>query len=65
MDDLILVNVVCTCPFCKKENVVTVGYDDYEKYENGAKAQDCFPYLSADDRELLISGICPECWSDI
>lgn len=39
------------CPFCNtpqtKEFVI----------------QDAMPNLSADDREFLITGICPKCWN--
>jgi hypothetical protein len=41
---------------------VFVNEADYWDWQDGALAQDAFPYLSADDRELLISGICPTCW---
>jgi hypothetical protein len=34
----------------------------YRKYEQGMAVQDAFPDRSADDREFLITGICPECW---
>lgn len=54
--------VIKTCPFCHKERSVTFPADAYEKYEKGGKVQDCFPNHSADDREFLISGICPTCW---
>lgn len=57
-----IIEVRCGCPFCGEVNSVFVEKEDYEAYENGAKAQDVFPYLSADERELLISGICAKCW---
>jgi len=34
--------------------------EDLFKYNNGAHVQNAFPYLSADDREFIISGFCPE-----
>lgn len=52
-----------TCPFCGQTHEVTVDEFDYTLWESGfEKAQDAFPYLSASDRELLISGICSDCW---
>ena len=52
-----------TCPFCGKTHEITVDAIDYTLWELGfEKAQDAFPYLSASDRELLISGICSDCW---
>ena len=35
---------------------------DYEAWENGKLIQDVMPYLSADEREVLISGICGPCF---
>lgn len=56
------VGIECVCPFCGKVNVIVVDEYDYLAWENGALAQDVFSYLSADEREMLISGICPQCW---
>ena len=50
------------CPFCGETHFVQVKETDYWRYANGTMVQDAFPYLSADEREMLISGICPECW---
>jgi hypothetical protein len=54
--------VVTTCPFCGKSYGIEVNEIDYLDWEDGKMAQDAFPYLSADEREMLISGICPTCW---
>jgi hypothetical protein len=35
---------------------------DLQKFSEGKHAQSAFPYLSAAEREFLISGICPNCW---
>jgi hypothetical protein len=48
-----------------KPFTVTVNLADMNRWLNGGLAQDCFPYLSADDRELCMSGIDPEHWDDI
>jgi DNA-directed RNA polymerase subunit RPC12/RpoP len=50
------------CYSCSKPIAVTVKVADYKRFEGGEFAQDCFSYLSADQREFLISGICGECW---
>ena len=57
-----LITLETTCPFCGRVFWVTVLEDDYINWQNGALAQVAFPYLTADERELLISGICPDCW---
>ena len=54
--------VFTTCPFCGHENEVEVNHMDYLDWQTGELAQDAFPYLSANEREMLISGCCPRCW---
>ena len=56
------VSVVTSCPFCGCANFVEVNEMDYLDWQDGALVQNAFPYLSADEREMLISGICPTCW---
>lgn len=54
--------VITVCPFCGEAHDVAVNEADYWDWQDGKCAQDAFPYLSADEREMLISGICPDCW---
>ena len=56
------VTVVTQCPFCGRANEVAVNEEDYWAWDDGELAQVAFPYLSANEREALISGICPTCW---
>lgn len=56
------VSVITRCPFCGHANEVEVNEIDYLDWQDGTLAQDAFPYLSANEREMLISGICPTCW---
>lgn len=54
------------CNWCP--NVVTIGIRDdggYEAWKNGAMIQNAMPYLTADEREMLISGTCPQCWEEM
>ena len=57
--------VVTACPFCGRGNEVEVNEDDYDDWQDGKLVQDAFPYLSANEREMLISGICPKCWDNM
>jgi hypothetical protein len=58
--------IICSCPICGKEYGIYVnGEDDFNWSFKGMLAQDAFPYLSASERESLISGICSECWDDM
>ena len=58
------VTIITACPFCGHANEVEVNEEDYWDWQDGALVQDAFPYLSADEREMLISGICPKCWDN-
>ena len=55
-------DIITVCPICHKEHIISVELEDYLAWCDGAHAQNAFPYLSAEDREMLISGICPQCW---
>ena len=54
--------VVIACPFCSRSNEVEVNEADYWDWDDGMLVRDAFPYLSADEREMLITGICPACF---
>lgn len=57
--------VVVSCPFCGKAHEIYVNDIDYLDWQDGMLVQEAFPYLSADEREMLISGICKECWESM
>ena len=55
------------CHFCVKEVTVRVPksrYNDYKRWRRGANIQDAMPWMSAGDREFLISGVCEKCFDD-
>lgn len=54
-----------TCPACGNTHFVEVNEEDFLAWENGELAQNAFPYLSATEREQLISGLCLNCQSEI
>lgn len=54
-----------TCTICSAGYSVQVYQKDYEAWRNGLPVQDAFPYLSADQRELLISKICGTCYDKL
>lgn len=54
------------CRICGKRVKIVVEKDDYIRFTRGESyVQDIFPYLSADDREMLISQTCGECWDKL
>lgn len=56
------VTVIRKCLWCHKESRVTVDREAFSAWISGAKVQDVFPALSADEREQLMSGTHPACW---
>lgn len=55
--------ILTKCPICGEEKEIYVNFEDWIDWTNGASVQVAFPYLSADEREQIISGICPTCWA--
>lgn len=59
------ITIVTHCPICHRANFVEVNEADYWDWRDGALAQDVFPYLSTDERGMLINGICSTCWNNV
>lgn len=58
--------VVVVCPFCGKATTIqVVGKDFYAWKFEGALIQNAMPYLPANVRETLISGVCDECQDEL
>ena len=57
--------VQATCRQCKVSVEMSVNRQDVADWREGKYIQDAMPYLSADERELLISGICGSCFDKI
>ena len=57
--------ITISCPFCGKQHDVHVDEGDYYSWQNGELIQSAMPYLSATEREQLISHICPSCQTSI
>ena len=57
--------VIVGCIKCAEPQHITVGQADLDAWQSGTNIQNAMPYLSADDREILISGICGECFDKI
>lgn len=52
-----------TCPICKKVHYVEVNAVHFGLWvDENVPIQVAMPELSPEDREMLLSGICPECW---
>lgn len=58
--------VEVTCVNCKTKHTILVPTAGYKLWASGqAKIQDAMPQLSEDERELLMSNICPVCWDKL
>jgi hypothetical protein len=54
------------CRICRKEFKINVKKADYDAWKNGEKLiQQAFPYLTDNEREVLISGICSPCFDEL
>lgn len=55
-----------TCFHCGETNIIITDEPAFLKWYNREMfAQDAFPDLTAEERELIISGTHPECWNKI
>lgn len=53
-----------TCPVCGNTYEVESTINNFRHYFiEGAHAQNAFPDLDKDKRELIISGVCNDCWN--
>jgi len=54
------------CIFCGKTVNLELYPSDVAKYESGeGLIQNIFPYLTPGEREILISGMCEECFDKL
>ena len=61
-----MIKIITKCPMCQKEHEVLVHESDWNNYkQQNMLVHDAFPYLSAEDREMLVTGICPDCWNKL
>lgn len=60
-----IVNVETVCPFCGSREIIAVNDEDYYDWMHGKRVQHAFPYLNANQRERLVTGICDKCWDDM
>ncbi len=57
--------VAVPCRLCKEVTDLTVNIEGFVAWQGGKLIQDALPELSADQRELLISGTCDKCWNEL
>ena len=58
--------VTVVCRSCRVPHSLLVSISDLHSWKvQGKYIQDAMPYLSADERELLISQTCGVCWDEM
>lgn len=62
---LTTMTVAVPCHICQEIVELTVPVEGFIAWQRGDYIQDAMPELSADDREMLISGTCPKCWDEL
>lgn len=50
------------CSECHRSSTLRVPSAGYDAWQAGAFIQDAFPSLTDDEREMLKTGIHPDCW---
>ena len=53
------------CIKCDEAKQLEIYPDDLRRWKEGELIQNAIPYLNSSQRELLISGICGECFDRI
>ena len=61
-----------SCPFCHKKQQLVFEGDRAIAYnqgviaqESGIHIQDAFTSFTPDEREFMMTGICPKCWDNM
>ena len=61
-----MIRLAIKCPHCSKINNIYMSKKKYDEYINQKDLiQNIFPDITPQEREILISGICPDCWNEI
>lgn len=57
--------VPAACRSCGEIYCVNVDADGFDRWQAGELIQNALPEVSAEDRELLISKTCDNCWKKL
>ena len=53
------------CFICTKSRNVEYDPAEYRAWQEGALIQDAMPTMAPEDREMLISSVCPPCFHEL
>lgn len=51
-----------TCVFCGKVHELVLASSKVERWRKGEHVQNVWPEMTPNEREVLISGTCSDCW---
>lgn len=55
-------SIVATCRYCREPERIDMHAEDWARWKGGEYIQTAAPYLSPEQREMLISATCSFCW---
>ena len=55
-------DIELSCNHCDYEENLSVSECDYIAWHNGKYIQDSFPFITAGQRDLMLSNTCDDCW---
>ena len=58
-------DITIECVQCGGKFIIKVPVEGMRRWASGSFIQDALPTLSEDERELLISNICPTCFEEL
>ena len=64
METTTVPHVTARCMFCQQTSTVELSRLEAELWKQGTPIQDAMPDRPADERELIRSGIHPQCWTE-
>lgn len=56
------VKIETNCKLCNDPQVIKVEESSLRKWQQGELIQNAMPRLTANEREMLVSGTCGVCW---
>lgn len=56
---------IVSCANCNTEHEISVDLDDWKAWRDGALIQNVMPYLTDEQRELLVSQTCGACFNEM
>lgn len=55
--------MIINCVHCRKPISISITEEQYNNWNQNNYIQDEFPQLTPAEREMLLSGICEDCWN--